>query len=65
MFFQLPYYEDDCGRDNAFLLKTLSTSSNNGEGDDDTDDREGIIRSMLAHFGNPLVIKRSNYFCSK
>ena len=21
-------------------------------------------RSMLAHFGNPLVIKRSNYFCS-
>ena len=21
-------------------------------------------RSMLAHFGNPLVIKRSNFFCS-
>ena len=24
----------------------------------------GKIRSMLAHFGNPLVIQRSNYFCS-
>ena len=64
MFFQLPLSEDDCGGDNFFLLKALSTSSNNSEDDDDTGDKEDITRSMVAHFGNPLVIKRSNYFCS-
>ena len=64
MFFQLPHYEDDCGGDNFFLLKTLSTSSNNSEDDDDTGDKEDITRSMVAHFGNPLVMQRSNYFCS-
>ena len=42
----------------------LSLSLNNGKDDDDTVDREDIIRSMLAHFDNPLVIQRSNFFCS-
>ena len=62
MFFQLPHYEDDCGGD-KILLNTFSSSLNNGKDDDDTDNREDI-RSMLAHFDNPLVIQRSNFFCS-
>ena len=54
MFFQLPHYEDDCGGDKILLIM-LSLSLNNGKDDDDTDED---IRSMLAHFGNPLVIQR-------
>ena len=47
MSFKLPHYEDDCGSD-KILLNTLSTSSDSGEDDDDTVDREDIIRQKHA-----------------
>ena len=45
---KLRHYENDCGGDN-FLLNALSTSSNSGEDDDDTSDREACWPTLAIH----------------